>query len=231
MTGPDRIETDRHPTSASRAADKHRKAVAAEPPIRISRQASILDRYSQDFGPVSVLGRVEDRRGRQVGRPEVDRTSFRRRLNCGYRGQAGSRLVLIFTLCSSRSMNDEQHGPADMSLPEGRDRLGRAHQVRVDISIAIAMAPAWLRRALGDRDIAKARGARIDFVERIAAAIERRFQLTWRGSDDAHPDARPLDETAPLFGGPDVGRALAEGRIDDGEAWEHKGNDSPGGVV
>jgi len=103
--------------------------------------------------------------------------------------------------------------------------------MRVDIAIAIAIAPAWLLRALSDRDIARVRSARIEFVERIAVAIERRFRVTWIGSDDAHADARPLDNTAPLFGGPDTGRAWAEGRIDDGEAWEHKGNDSPGGVV
>jgi hypothetical protein len=125
----------------------------------------------------------------------------------------------------------EEAGSADMPLPDGRNRLGRAHQMRVDIAIAITIAPMWLRRALGDRDIVKTRGAKIEFVERIAVAIERRFSVTWIGSDDAHADARPLNNTAPLFGGPDTGRALAKGRIDDGEAWEHKGNDSPGGVV
>ena len=75
--------------------------------------------------------------------------------------------------------------------------------MRVDISIAIAMTPIWVRRALADRNSTKARGARFELVERIASAIERRFAVTWRGSADADENARPVEEGGPLFGGPD----------------------------
>ena len=91
----------------------------------------------------------------------------------------------------------------DLLVPEGRERLGRAHQLRVDISIALSMAPLWLRRALSDRNFARCRGARLDVVERIAAAIERRFIVKWRGSDDGGENARPVEDGGPLFGGPD----------------------------
>jgi hypothetical protein len=97
----------------------------------------------------------------------------------------------------------EQDPSADIHVPEGRDRLGQAHQLRVDISIAISMAPGWLRRALGDKDVAKARGSRIGFVDRIAAAIERRFCVMWLGGEDGEENARPVDDASPLFGGPD----------------------------
>ena len=66
----------------------------------------------------------------------------------------------------------EEFLPDDIIVPEGRDRLGLAHQMRVDISIAISLAPAWLRRALADRNPIKARGARVEMVERIAVALE-----------------------------------------------------------
>lgn len=128
-------------------------------------------------------------------------------------------------------MNYEQPGSFGTPVREGRDRLGRAHQMRVDIAIAIAMAPAWLRHALGDRDIVKARNARLELVERIAVAIERRFRVTWAGSQDTHTDARPIDAASPLFGGPDPEPALAEGRIYGPKDKEHKGNDLSGGVV
>lgn len=128
-------------------------------------------------------------------------------------------------------MDSGQPEPADIHVPEGRDRLGRAHQLRVDISIAISMAPAWLRRALGDKDAQRSRGARVEMVERVAAAIERRFRVTWLGSDEVDPNARPLDATSPLFGGPVTPKDLDEGRIDDGGTLEHKGNDLSGGVV
>jgi len=121
-------------------------------------------------------------------------------------------------------MSDEQPGPSDIHVPDGRDRLGRAHQMRVDISIAISLAPAWLRRALGDRDVAKARSARIEFVERIAHAIETRFRVTWLGNDDDAQNARPQDRSSPLFGGPETGRALADRRVDDEMKREHKVN-------
>ena len=75
--------------------------------------------------------------------------------------------------------------------------------MRVDISIAIAMTPVWLRRALADRNATKARGARFEIVERIAVAIERRFAVTWRGSADLDENARPVEGGGPLFGGPD----------------------------
>ena len=111
-------------------------------------------------------------------------------------------------------MNGELPGPTDINVPEGRDRLGRAHQMRVDISVAISLAPAWLRRALGDKDVAKARSARIEFVERIALAIETRFRVTWLGTDDDAQNARPQDRSSPLFGGPETGRSDADGRVD-----------------
>lgn len=85
-----------------------------------------------------------------------------------------------------------------------RDRLGRAHQIRVDIAIALSLVPAWLRRGLADRNDEKARIARGEVVERIALAIERRFRITWRGSDDDGEDALPVETTGPLFGGPGV---------------------------
>lgn len=93
--------------------------------------------------------------------------------------------------------------PDDIIVPEGRDRLGLAHQMRVDISIAISLAPAWLRRALADRNPIKARGARVEMVERIAVALERRFLLTWCGSVDQDENARPPEAGGPLFGNPD----------------------------
>lgn len=128
-------------------------------------------------------------------------------------------------------MDSGQLESKDILVPEGRDRLGRAHQFRVDISIAISMAPAWLRRALGDKDAQRSRGARVELVERVAEAIERRFRVTWLGSGEVDPNARPLDATSPLFGGPGTLEDLDEGRIDDGWVLEHKGNDSPDGVV
>jgi hypothetical protein len=89
--------------------------------------------------------------------------------------------------------SDEPDRPLadDLHVPEGRERLGRAHQLRVDISIALSMAPLWLRRALSDRNFARSRGARLDIVERIA------------GSDDEGQNARPVEDGGPLFGGPD----------------------------
>jgi hypothetical protein len=75
--------------------------------------------------------------------------------------------------------------------------------MRVDISIAISLAPAWLRRALADRNPIKARGARVEMVERIAVALERRFLLTWCGSADQDGNARPPEAGGPLFGNPD----------------------------
>lgn len=93
--------------------------------------------------------------------------------------------------------------PADIDVPDGRERLGRAHQVRVDISIVISMTPAWLKRALVDRSDERARGARVELVERIAAALERRFRITWLGSDDSAENARAAETSMPLFGGPE----------------------------
>ncbi len=86
----------------------------------------------------------------------------------------------------------------DIDVPEGRERLGRAHQLRVDIAIALSLAPAWLRRSFADRNAAKARGAKVEFSERIAAAIERRFIVTWRGSCDTGDNARPIEAGSPL---------------------------------
>lgn len=98
--------------------------------------------------------------------------------------------------------------PDDIIVPEGRDRLGLAHQMRVDISIAISLAPAWLRRALADCNPVKARAARVEMVERIAVALERRFLLTWRGSADQDENARPPEAGGPLFGNPDLADPL-----------------------
>lgn len=121
-------------------------------------------------------------------------------------------------------MSNEPSGPSDIDVPDGRDRLGRAHQMRVDISIAISLAPAWLRRALGDKDVAKARSARIEFVERIADAIETRFRVTWLGTDDDAQNARPQDRSSPLFGGPGTGRSDVDGRVDRPSPKEHNRN-------
>ena len=96
--------------------------------------------------------------------------------------------------------------PAELHVPDGRERLGRAHQLRVDISIVVAMTPSWLKRALADRNGERARGARVELVERIACALERRFRITWLGSDDTSENARAEETSAPLFGGPDCRR-------------------------
>lgn len=122
----------------------------------------------------------------------------------------------------------------DIDVPDGRERLGRAHQLRVDIAIALSLAPAWLRRSFADRNPAKARGAKVEFSERIAAAIERRFVVTWRGSCDTGDNARPIEEGGPLFGGPDFRGALEplylEGSDGGGAALreEHIANNRPG---
>lgn len=91
-----------------------------------------------------------------------------------------------------------------------RERLGVAHQLSVDVAIVLSLVPAWVRRALADRDETKARQARAEVVERVACAIERRFRVTWHGSDDADPNARAPDRAAPLFGGPDVSPTTLE---------------------
>lgn len=96
----------------------------------------------------------------------------------------------------------------DLIVPAGRERLGRAHQLRVDIAIALSLAPLWLRRALADRNAAKARGATAEIVERIACAIERRFSVAWHGSNDQSENARAIEEGSPLFGGPDFRNPL-----------------------
>jgi hypothetical protein len=117
-----------------------------------------------------------------------------------------SSLRLKFVICSIARMDAAdlpEPLPDDLNVPDGRDRLGRAHQLRVDISIALSLAPAWLRRALSDRNSARAQGARFEIVERIAAAIERRFWVTWRDSADPDDNARPPDNAGPLFGGPE----------------------------
>lgn len=125
--------------------------------------------------------------------------------------------------------------PDDIDVPEGRERLGRAHQLRVDIAIALSLAPAWLRRSFADRNPAKARGAKVEFSERIAAAIERRFIVTWHGSCDTGDNARPIEKGGPLFGGPDFRDPLElhclTGSVCCGAALgtkEHIANDKPG---
>lgn len=90
---------------------------------------------------------------------------------------------------------------------EHPDRLGRAFQMRVDIAVALALVPSRLRRSLGDHNAAKAQAARAEIVERIAAAIQRRFRISWIGSNDGTANARALDRAAPLFGGPQPGDA------------------------
>ena len=58
-----------------------------------------------------------------------------------------------------------------------------------------------------DRDckvaVERSTGARVEMVERIAVALERRFLLTWCGSADQDGNARPPEAGGPLFGNPD----------------------------
>lgn len=99
----------------------------------------------------------------------------------------------------------------------GDTPLGRARQLRVDIAIVLSLLPTWLKRAFLDRNDAKARNARDDIVERVAVALERRFHITWHGSDDISTDAEAPNLAGPLFGGPEP--------IDsDPIEAEHKGN-------
>jgi len=90
--------------------------------------------------------------------------------------------------------------PHDLEVPAGRDRLGRAHQFRVDISIALSLVPNWIKRALIDKNSDRARGARAEVVERIATAIERRFRVNWIGCDDNDDNAHPPQPFSRLFG-------------------------------
>ena len=79
--------------------------------------------------------------------------------------------------------------PDDIIVPEGRDRLGLAHQMLVDISIAISLAPAWLRRALADRNPIKARGARVEMVEAAGHSIQGDQPVVLAGMLSAELDA------------------------------------------
>lgn len=90
--------------------------------------------------------------------------------------------------------------PDDLDVPAGRDRLGRAHQIRVDISIALALVPQWIKRALSDKNLDRARGARADIDERVACALERRFHISWKGSSDGGENAHAPQSFTRLFG-------------------------------
>lgn len=85
-------------------------------------------------------------------------------------------------------------------LKPNREPLGRGHQLRVDIAVSLSLLPAWVRRALADRNPEKARAGRAEVVERIAASLERRFRITWLGSDDGSENARAPARPVPLFG-------------------------------
>jgi hypothetical protein len=75
--------------------------------------------------------------------------------------------------------------------------VGLAHQLRVDVSIAISMLPAWVRGMLRDRDPMRSRTAKAEIAERISAVLERRFRITCHGSDDRSESARPPEGAAP----------------------------------
>jgi hypothetical protein len=110
--------------------------------------------------------------------------------------------------------------PDDLEVPAGRDRLGRAHQLRVDISITISLVPQWIKRALIDKNPDRARGARAELVERVACAIERRFRVGWKGSDDEGDNAHPPQPFSRLFGDGEIATGIDSSYSEE----EHKEN-------
>lgn len=102
------------------------------------------------------------------------------------------------------------------------DPLGRSHQLRVDIAVSLSLLPGWLRRALADRNPEKARAGRADIVERIASSLERRFRITWLGSEDADENARPPARPSPLFGAGKVAQESHESSIGESNAVDSR---------
>jgi hypothetical protein len=82
-----------------------------------------------------------------------------------------------------------------------RSITGRAHRLRVQISVALSLAPAWMKRSLTDKSPAKQQMAKDQLVEHLAYHVESRFTVTWIGSDDTTPNAvEPEHPKGPLFG-------------------------------
>jgi hypothetical protein len=82
-----------------------------------------------------------------------------------------------------------------------RSITGRAHRLRVQISVALSLAPAWMKRGLTDKSPAKQMLAKDQLVEHLAQHVEDRFTVTWIGSDDTSPNAiEPEQPKGPLFG-------------------------------
>jgi hypothetical protein len=82
-----------------------------------------------------------------------------------------------------------------------RSITGRAHRLRVQISVALSLAPAWMKRGLTDKSPARQQMAKDQLVEHLASHVEKRFTVTWIGSDDTSPNAvEPEHPKGPLFG-------------------------------
>lgn len=91
--------------------------------------------------------------------------------------------------------------PTDIVGPEGRSQFGLAHGFRVTIATTLSAAPEWLKRGLAEKRARERRRAHIEMIERLAAALERSFRITWHGSDDTGENALPPETKGPLFGG------------------------------
>jgi hypothetical protein len=84
---------------------------------------------------------------------------------------------------------------------DDRSISGRAHRLRAQISVALSLAPAWMKRGLTDKNPAKQQMAKDQLVDHLACHVEDRFVVTWIGSDDISPNAiEPEHPTGPLFG-------------------------------
>jgi hypothetical protein len=84
---------------------------------------------------------------------------------------------------------------------DNRSISGRAHRLRVQISVALSLTPAWMKRGLTDKSPAKQQIAKDQLVDHLACHVEDRFVVTWIGSDDTSPDAvEPEHPKGPLFG-------------------------------
>jgi hypothetical protein len=109
-------------------------------------------------------------------------------------------------------MDSPDHAlPDDIDVSDGRERLGRAHQLGVDIAIALSLAPAWLRRSFADRNPAK--GARVwrRPISGETVGGDASLQLySWLGSRlSAVWSPSPDDPRAPVFGRAARGQSLA----------------------
>ena len=110
-------------------------------------------------------------------------------------------LFLSESACDSGVMDDVPPDlPTDIGVPDGRSRLGRAHGFCVTIATTLSTAPSWLTRGLADKRAPERRRAHVELIERLATALERSFRITWRGSNDADENARPVESFGALFG-------------------------------